>query len=324
MLAEIKNKILSGGQITFAEALQLTQLPNKQLFNLFNTARQVREHFRGNSIEFCSIINAKSGHCSENCNFCAQSIHFPTKIKTYPLLTPQKILAKAREAEAKGVQRFSLVTSGLKPTPSDFLHILKIFRILKEETKLALCASLGLINEAQAVQLATTGVSTYHHNLESSENFFPQICTTHTYKARLDTILAAQKANLRVCAGGLLGLGETWNDRLQLAFKLRELQVASLPLNILQPIKGTPLANIKPPQPLEILKAIALFRLILPQCELRLCGGRQALHSLQPLAFLAGVNALLVGNYLTTTGKKINDDQQTLKDLGLQVGGRAK
>jgi len=184
--------------------------------------------------------------------------------------------------------------------------------------------SLGLINEAQAVQLAAAGVSTYHHNLESSENFFPQICTTHTYKARLDTILAAQKANLRVCAGGLLGLGETWNDRLQLAFKLRELQVASLPLNILQPIKGTPLANIKPPQPLEILKAIALFRLILPQCELRLCGGRQALHSLQPLAFLAGVNALLVGNYLTTTGKKINDDQQTLKDLGLQVGGRAK
>lgn len=320
MVNKLKDKILAGDQITPAEAMPLTALSGSQVYELLHVAWQVTDHFLGASVDLCSIINAKSGRCSEDCQFCAQSGHFQTEADDYPLLDLEKILGRAQEMEAAGANRFSLVISGRGPDQADFMHILEIFRVLKRETGLGLCASLGIINEEQAAQLAAVGVTIYHHNLETGRNYFPFICTTHTYDERVQTIQAARKAGLRVCSGGILSLGESWADRVELAFELRELQVDSIPLNILNPLKGTPLAHLKPMKPLEVLKTIAIFRLMLPQAELRLCGGREpALRSLQPLAFSAGINALLVGNYLTTAGRTVTEDVQTLTDLGLKV-----
>jgi len=320
VLNKLKDKILAGNQISAAEALSLTALSGSQVYELLHVAWQVTDHFFGTSVDLCSIINAKSGRCSEDCQFCAQSGHFQTEAEVYPLLNLEKILARAQEMEAAGANRFSLVISGRDPAQADFIRILEIFQALKKETGLGLCASLGIINEEQAAQLAAAGATTYHHNLETCRNYFPFICTTHTYDERVQTIQAARKAGLRVCSGGILSLGESWANRVELAFELRELQVDSVPLNILNPLKGTPLAHLKPMNPFEVLKAIAIFRLILPQTELRLCGGRgPALRSLQPLAFPAGINALLVGNYLTTTGGTVAEDVQTLTDLGLKV-----
>ncbi|NLK51582.1 MAG: biotin synthase BioB [Syntrophomonadaceae bacterium] len=320
MVNKLKDKILAGDQITPAEAMPLTALSGSQVYELLHVAWQVTDHFLGASVDLCSIINAKSGRCSEDCQFCAQSSYFQTEVDDYPLLDLEKILDRAQEMEAAGANRFSLVISGRGPDQADFTRILKIFRVLKRETGLGLCASLGIINEEQAAQLAEVGVTTYHHNLETGRSYFPFICTTHTYDERVQTIQAARKAGLHVCSGGILSLGESWANRVELAFELRELQVDSVPLNILNPLKGTPLAHLKPMKPLEVLKTIAIFRLILPQTELRLCGGREpALRSLQPLAFSAGINALLVGNYLTTAGRTVTEDVQTLIDLGLKV-----
>lgn len=321
MLSQLTEKILAGNEISFAEALSLTGLPADQTYELIHTAWRITRRLSLPGVELCSIINAKSGHCSEDCRFCAQSGRYRTDINTYPLLAESRVLESAREMESLGVKRFSLVISGRGPSRSDFSKVLKILRAIKRETGLTLCASLGIIDQEQAEQLAEAGVATYHHNLETSRSHFPSICTTHSYQERIDTIRAARSAGLEICCGGILFMGESWKDRVEFAFELKELQVDSVPLNILNPIKGTPLENLEPANPLDVLKAIAIFRIIMPRTRLRLAGGREpALRDLQPLAVPAGINGLMVGNYLTTSGRSIADDIQMLSDLGVSTG----
>ncbi len=320
MLNWLVDQILSGKEITFNQALALDKLEDDQLNELFLMALRITLYFHGNRVDLCSIINAKSGCCSENCAFCAQSVHYHTNIPAYPILSKEVVLKNAYEMESKGARRFSLVTSGKGVQGGDFEKVIDIYKILRQKTGLSLCASLGIIDYTKAWRLKEAGVSMYHHNIETSRSFYSEVCTTHTFEDRLETIRSARKAGLDICSGGIVGLGENWEQRVEMAFQLKELGVVSLPVNILTPIPGTPLWNKSAPEPMEILKTAAMFRMVLPRAIIRLCGGREsALRSLQSVAFMAGINGMLVGNYLTTTGREVEDDMQMLKDLKLEV-----
>lgn len=320
MFKEWVKRICGGGAISHEEALALDGLERDRLDELFDAARQVTRRFHGNKVDLCSILNAKSGRCSEDCTFCAQSGHYRTGVPVYPLLSKEAVLKRAQELEAGGARRFSLVTSGRGIVGDDFDNILGIYEMLAEKTGLKLCASLGIIDEEKALRLKKAGVSMYHHNIETSGSFYPRICTTHSFEERVDTIRAAERAGLGICSGGILGLGEQWEHRVEMAFQLKELGVLSVPVNILTPIAGTPLWGSPAPAPLEVLKTAAMFRLVLPGAVIRLAGGREvALRDLQALSLTAGVNGLMVGNYLTTGGRRVEDDLQMLKDLGLEV-----
>lgn len=320
MLTELEGKVFSGKPVTIEEAMQLTSLQGCEVLDLIHAAWRITRQFSPPGIDLCSIINAKSGLCSEDCRFCAQSAHYATAINSYSSLAPAKILEQAQAVELSGADRLALVASGRGPNDRDLDLFLDLFCMLKRETGLNLCASLGIITAQQAKRLVEAGVTTYHHNLESSRSFFPAVCTTHNYEDRVATIRAAQEAGMQVCSGGILGLGESWHQRLELADELRMLGISSIPINILNPIPGTPLEQRSFLPPLEILKAFAIFRFILPGARLRMAGGRfPALHDLQPMIFQAGINALLIGDYLTTSGRSVAQDLTLLTDLGLRL-----
>jgi len=321
LLKILNNEITAGLPVSEQDALRLNELAGTEIYELVTLAGRVtRQSFSENKVDLCSIINARSGHCSEDCAFCAQSAHHNTSASNYPMYSPEEILRSAVKVEESGVRKFSMVTSGRGIADSDLEKMLETIVLLRRETSLSLCASLGIINEKQASMLAEAGLSTYHHNLEAAPGYFDKICTTHTYQERVQTILNARKAGLRVCAGGILGLGESPAHQVELAFELQKLQIDSVPLNFLNPIPGTPLQNKRAITPLEILRAIAVFRLVLPQSILRLCGGRkEGLRRLQPLAFLAGANGLMAGDYLTTSGELMQEDLRMLQDMGLAV-----
>lgn len=303
------------------EASRLAGVENTEIYRLIALAGIVNhKYFPGGEIELCSIVNARSGLCGEDCTFCAQSSHYHTGVKTYPLLEAEKILRTAIKVEKSGIKRFSIVTSGRGIASSELEIVLRAVRLLKRETNLCLCASLGIIDEQKAALLKEAGLSTYHHNLETAPAYFNRVCTTHTYQERIETIQAAQRAGLRVCAGGILGLGESPRQQAELALELKKLNIDSVPLNFLNSIPGTPLQNQKKLTPLQILRAIAIFRLVLPGAVLRLCGGRkEGLKSLQPLAFLAGANGLMAGDYLTTGGESLEHDRLMLQELNLNI-----
>ncbi|MBE3588944.1 MAG: biotin synthase BioB [Thermoanaerobacteraceae bacterium] len=322
MWQEIREKVLAGEGISREEALQLAGRPLDELAELLDLSRQVRERFTGREVELCSIINARSGLCSEDCRFCAQSARYNTGVEIYPLIGPEKALEKARLMEAAGARRFSLVTSGRGIGERDFEQVLAIYRVLRAETRLQLCASLGIIDQEKARRLKEAGVTMYHHNLETGRRYFPHICTTHTFEERVATIRAAQAAGLSVCSGGIIGLGERMEDRLEMVLELRELGVTSVPVNILNPIPGTPLARQKSLPVEEILKTVALFRLIMPRATFRLCGGREpALGERQKEALAVAVNGLMIGSYLTTRGNEIEKDLDMLGSMGLKAAG---
>ncbi|GAB6172646.1 biotin synthase BioB [Paradesulfitobacterium aromaticivorans] len=320
LINRLEEKVLAGQDITREEARKLEELAGSDLYHLFAAASRIRDIRAGKKVDLCSIINAKSGRCSENCKFCAQSAHHQTGVDVYDLLDGETILERALQMEAEGAQRFSLVTSGRGISEGDFVKVLSIYRRLARETNLKLCASLGIITENMARSLREAGVSMYHHNLETSESYFPQICTTHSYQDRINTIKACQAADLDVCSGGIISMGETMSQRLEMAFTLRELEVQSIPINILNPITGTALETQLVLPPLEILQTIAIYRFILPQAMLRFAGGREnALRNLQSMGYLAGINATLVGSYLTTSGRTVAEDIQMILDMGLVV-----
>ncbi|MTI84455.1 MAG: biotin synthase BioB [Firmicutes bacterium] len=322
MLKTIKEKIARGIPVDKDEAISLNQLEGKEIYELITLAGGVtRQFFPHNEVELCSIINARSGSCSENCAFCAQSAHHKTEVQTYPMLQPEEILRTAVKVEESGVKRFSIVTSGRGISHRDLETVLETLLLLRRETGLDLCASLGIIDEKKAAMLVEAGLTNYHHNLETCSGYFKQICTTHTYEERVQTISVAQKAGLRVCAGGIMGLGESPQHQVEMALELQELNIDSVPLNFLNPIPGTSLQNQRALSPLQILRAIAIFRLVLPKAVIRLCGGRkEGLRRLQPLAILAGANGLMVGDYLTTRGSAIQEDFSMLRDLGFVDG----
>jgi biotin synthase len=287
---------------------------------LFYGADQLRDHYHGRAVRLCAIVNAKSGRCPEDCAFCAQSVHHHTGINAYPLMDPRHILDKARQAAAMGARRFSIVTSGKTLKDKEFEEVIQTIRLVKKDSGLTLCASLGMLSKGRADRLKEAGLSCYHHNLETAPSFFPLICTTHQYEEDLDTLKTANEAGLGVCSGGIFGLGESPEQRLELAFTLRGIGVDSVALNFLIPISGTPLERSQTETPLEILKFVALFRFIMPDRDIRICGGREyGLRDLHPLIFWAGANGIMIGNYLTTRGRDYQADFQMIRDLGLEV-----
>lgn len=320
VINQLEEKVLAGQEITQEEACELGRLDGSDLYQLFAAASRIRDLRAGKKVDLCSIINAKSGLCSENCRFCAQSVHHQTEVDVYDLLDEASILERALQMEAEGAMRYSLVTSGRGISEEDFVKVLGIYRRLAQETNLKLCASLGIITKDMARRLRKAGVTMYHHNLETSESYFPHICTSHSYQERINTIKACQDADLEVCSGGIISMGETMGQRLEMAFTLRNLMVQSVPINILNPIVGTALEDQRVLPPLEILQTIAIYRFILPGAMLRFAGGREnALRNLEAMGYLAGINATLVGSYLTTSGRTVAEDIQMILDIGLEV-----
>lgn len=319
-MQEIRDKVVSGEGISPEEAFELAGWPDIKLGELLDLAREARERFCDREVDLCSIINARSGLCSEDCRFCAQSSHYLTGAEIYPLIGQEKALAKARRMEEAGARRFSLIISGRGIGDRDFEKAIEIYRVLRAETSLELCASLGIIDQGKALRLKEVGVTMYHHNVETGRRYFPYICTTHTFDERLATIKAVQDAGLEICSGGIIGMGETMEDRLDMVLELRELGVRWVPVNILNPIPGTPLAGQEQISIEEIMKTIAIFRLIMPRSVLRLCGGRERLGEKQIDALLTAINGIMIGGYLTTPGNEIDKDLEMIDAAQLRYG----
>lgn len=283
---------------------------------LMATALELKLAHRQDSFALCSIINAKSGACSENCRFCTQSAHFPTETPIYPLLDSDEIIEAARQAKENGASRFSLVTSGRGASDQDVEELARRISVIRAAVDIKVCGSFGIVTKEQLGRLQAAGMDRYHHNLETSREFFPSICTSHAFADRVATIRAAQSLGLSVCSGGIIGLGEAEADRVSLATTLAELQVDSVPLNMLIPLPGTPLADLEPLAVEEILRAIAIFRLLLPHVPIRLAAGREsALGDFLGAAFLAGADAMMIGGYLTQRGRTPQQDLQFVKRM---------
>jgi biotin synthase len=300
---------------------ELFSLQGSAWWSRLAEASQARERRFGRQVSFCVIINAKSGHCSEDCAFCSQAAGAGSGVPHYPLLAREELVAAARQAAAAGASCFSLVTAGRGVTSSrDREAILAAVAAIKEAVPLQVCASLGIVERAFLEELKAAGLYRFHHNLETVASFFPKICTTHSFAQRLATIEAAKEAGLSVCAGGIFGLGETLAQRREMAETLQTLEVDAIPLNFLHPLAGTPLASRPLLAPLEALKIVVAFRLMFPNRSIIICGGRQVtLRSLSPLVFAAGADALMTGDYLTTRGRLPDEDRQMLRDLGLEL-----
>lgn len=324
IIIELGNKIINDNyEIPYAicETLINYNFSNDQesFDTLLSQADKIRKHFNGDKFDLCTIVNAKSGSCSEDCRYCAQSSHYTTSAPNYPLMESTDVINLAIEVEKEKVDKFSLVTSGKGIKDLDELSSLeKLYLSLAHETNLELCASHGIISKEYAETLKKSGVSTYHHNLETSRNFYDKICTTHNFQERVDTCLNAKKVGLKICSGGIFGLGESKKDRLDLAFELKKLDVDSVPINILMPIEGTPLflENNCGISPKEVIKTIAIYKFILPKAIIRYAGGRQQLGELQKKGIIGGVSGALTGNYLTTTGNTIKEDRVMASELG--------
>ena len=287
---------------------------------LCKAADRIRKALCGSRADLCSIINGRSGRCPENCKFCAQSAHNHTGAAEYGFLDEEEILRECRHNEERGVHRFSIVTAGRTLSGEDFEKALSAYRLLRSECKIKLCASHGLLTAEQFRQLRKCGVTRYHCNIETSRRFFPEICTTHTFDDKLACIGRAQECGLEVCSGGIIGMGETWEDRLDMALTLSELGIKSVPINALRPIKGTPLAGSEPITEEDIPRTAALFRFILPDAYVRLAAGRIIMDNSGERAFRSGANAAITGDMLTTSGNSISADLEMLTELGFDVG----
>ena len=318
LIEKLKNKAISKKEVSISEALELFIEGSNKPWRVMAAASEIREHFKGREVILCGITNAKSGKCSEDCKFCAQSSHYPTNVPSYPLKPAAKMITAANDAARCGAEFFGIVTSGKRIKAKKEWN--DIFKAIKGMNKIPIhaCASLGLIDAEKAKELKVAGLFRYHHNLETSRSFFKNICTTHDYEENVETIRNVKNAGLSVCAGALFGMGEGITHRIELAATLRELNVDSVPINILNPIKGTPLSHMQQLTPLEILMTIAVFRFMLPDKDIKLCGGKEKnLRQLLPLGIMAGANSLMTGNYLTTTGRDSKLDQEMIADLGL-------
>jgi biotin synthase len=291
----------------------------ERTMELLTAAERVKRRFRGSQVDICSIVNAKSGACSEDCRYCAQSSHYRTSAPVYSLIDPRQMEEAARAAKENKARRFCIVTSGRGI--EDDADLSGIAQGVERVRALGFfpCATLGTLTRDQLRTLKDAGLHRYHHNIETSREHFSEVCTTHTFDERLDLLAEARGLGLSVCSGGILGMGESMQDRISMAFTLRDLDVDSVPLNFLMPVAGTPLGHLVPISPLEALRSIALFRLILPSKEIRICGGRaNGLGPLHPMIFLAGADGFMIGNYLTKTGLDPAADLEMLRTLGLE------
>lgn len=313
-IAEIKDKICKGHEISQKEAIHLSKLPDKE--QLYNAANEIRIYFCGNSMDLCSITNAKSGKCTEDCKWCSQSKYHNTGIDEYEMIDKKEALSQATANAAKGVDRYSLVTSGKKISDGVLDSLITIYSDIKQSSGIKLCASMGLLSKYQLKKLKEAGIGHYHCNLETAPSFFHTLCSTHTIDDKMQTIKWAQELGLDICSGGIIGMGESMEQRIELAIALRELNIYSIPINILNPVKGTGLEQAAPLSEAEILTTIALFRFINPKANLRFAGGRMLIKSYQDKALHAGINASLVGDLLTTTGSSIEEDKEDFMKAG--------
>lgn len=310
------NEILEGKMITKQEAIELYGQP---LQELCQKANEIRKQFCSNRFDICTIINGKSGRCSENCRFCAQSAYSHTNAAEYPLLPAEEIVAQAKVNDKQGVLRYSIVTSGKRLSDQEVDKMCEAVQKIKEETDISICISFGLLKEEQYRKLKAAGVTRVHNNLETSWKNFPNICTTHTFEDKVNAIRAAQAAGLSVCSGGIMGLGETPEDRIDMALTLRELGIKSVPVNMLNPIPGTPLGQNKKLTAEDMCRIVAVYRFILPDASIRLAGGRGLLPDKGRSCFLSGANAAISGDMLTTAGITVETDMKLLKELGYEV-----
>lgn len=311
ILAEqiVNGKRLSrGDDLSFFETCDLEQL--------CKGADLIRRHFMGEHIDLCSVINAKSGHCSENCKFCAQSAFNHTNCQEYGFMEPEKIFEEAKKLADEGVHRFSIVTSGKALSGKDFEKALEAFRMINSKLNIKTCASMGFITSEQIAALKDAGVSGIHHNIETSRHNFANICTSHTYEMKMETLKHVRAAGLRICSGGIIGMGETFEDRIDMAVSLSEAGADSIPVNALMPVPGTPYENLQPLSEAEILRTIAMFRYINPKADVRLAAGRKLMNGKGESVFESGASATITGNMLTTSGTTIKEDKEMFARLG--------
>lgn len=310
------DRVIGGYLITREEALFLYK---EDLVDLTRYADMIRDHFCGNQFDMCTIINGKSGLCSENCKFCAQSSHYNTGSKVYSLLSEEEILADAKKNADQGVMRYSIVTAGRSLSDGEVDRMCQIIRRIKEEVHISVCVSFGLLKEAQFRRLKEAGAERVHNNLEASENFFPSVCTSHSFSDKVQAIRAAQAAGLDVCSGGIMGLGEGIEDRIDMALSLRDLGIESIPVNMLNPIPGTPMEKHESLDEKEMQRIIAVYRFILPKAFIRLAGGRGLMSDKGKACFMSGANAAISGDMLTTAGITVDKDKKLLEELDYMI-----
>ena len=312
----LANEVMQGRQITGEEALRLYRQPVDELCS---KADEIRKFFCADGFDICTIINGKSGRCSENCRFCAQSAHNHTGTKEYPLLPEEDIVARAKINDEQGILRYSIVTSGKRLSDSEVDRMCETVRRIRRETGISVCISFGLLNEEQYRKLKEAGVTRVHNNLETSRRNFPNVCNTHTFDDKIAAIRAAMAAGLSVCSGGIMGLGETVEDRIDMALTLRELGIKSVPVNMLNPIPGTPFENNEKLTEEDMRRIVAVYRFILPDASIRLAGGRGLLPDKGRSCFMSGANAAISGDMLTTSGITVETDMKMIKELGYEV-----
>lgn len=297
-------------------------LDKEELLDLYNTdletLLELSSQYMSKNIEFCSLVNARSGKCSQNCKYCAQSSHYRTDIETYPLIDKEEVLKAAKEAKEYGVNHFAIVTSGKDPEEENFDKIIELIQEINKVDGISSCASIGILNEEDAKKLADAGLKRFHHNINTSQSYYPEVCTTHTWEDRVNTCKLVKKYGMELCCGVILGMGETVGQRIEMAMELAEIQPDSIPINILMPIPQTPFENYGDKIDEEnILRTLAVFKIANPNSVLRFCGGRLRLSEKnQELALKTCVEGILTGNYLTTTGKSPQEDLKTVEKLG--------
>jgi len=325
ILKKALEKGLSGEGLGALEALEFTRLPEDSIYEILAVTEKVRRAHKGVEVNLCSIVNAKSGLCKEDCSFCSQSVKYNTGVGEYPMKDPGKLVEAARSAEAGGAREFSIVTSGTKiEKERDIETLSEALKEMKGSVGMERCASLGILTKDVLKRLKDSGLESYHHNLETGRSFFPKVCTTHEYDDDVMVVKTAKELGFYVCSGGIFGLGEAWEDRIELAGTLKELDVDSIPVNFLNPRPGTPLEAARNLTPVECLKIIAILRLMIPAKDIVVCGGRSVnLRDLQSLIFAAGANGMMIGDYLTTPGRNTAEDTQMIADLGLKPRGHS-
>lgn len=316
MISNLQKRVLAGEHLSKESILPLYDAP---LDELCVAADEIRRLFCGNTFDICTIINGKCGRCSEDCKYCAQSAYYKTQIDEYPLLPTDKLLQQAQYNADRGVLRYSIVTSGRTLSNREIDQVCESIRIIKERVNIEVCVSFGLLGVTQFQKIKAAGASRVHCNLESSQDFFATVCSTHTYDEKIETLKAAQAAGLSVCSGGIMGLGETMEDRIDMALTLRELGIKSIPVNFLTPIPGTPSQHNTPLSDKEKLRIIAIYRFLLPDASIRLAGGRGLIQDKGEECFRSGANACISGDMLTTSGITIETDMRLLHKLGYEV-----
>jgi len=319
IVAEAEEKVLAGGSVSIEEAEKLFNVPDEYLMHFLAAADRIRIRCKGYSFDSCSLINAKSGRCSEDCAFCAQSARHRTDCDVYPLKSEEQILRAAEIAQMSGATRFCTVTSGPALSDDEFDRLAQSLSEVKRQVDIALDASLGFLNDRRAEHLRNSGVSRYNHNLETSRDHFQNICTTHSFEDRVATVLTVKNHGMSICCGGIIGLGETPHQRIELACTLRQLGVDCVPINILNPRPGTKLADRVPPTPVDVVRTVAIFRFILPDATIKIAGGREAnLGDFQGMALRSGANGMIIGGYLTTRGRDTAQDLRMIQEAGFE------